>query len=644
MCGIAGIFNIRGQPVANARERILQMTKMLTHRGPDSQDIYCSPDNGCALGYTRLAIVDPTNITKQPLETSDGKAVLSFNGEIYNYLEVRERLEKKGVHFKTRMDTEVLLEGLYREGEQFLDALDGMWAFAYYDVPHRRLFLSRDLMGERHIFYRLDKERCEFIFASEVAPILADGEQSFVFDQEAVVTALRFFAAPPGRTLLKGIQRMHAGHSIRLEAGSPMNEYRYRKLHPEKWFDFFSRTPSLDAVIEQFETMFHKACVRRIPLDVPFASTLSGGLDSTLICAFASDLGKRRITTLYGESSDALRQQRIDELDEYSASKFTSAKFNTNHLYIKMNDEGCVPVLQHIAENGFDGSIDPGIAPFEMLARHTRANDRKVILISDGPDEFLGGYPVDRRAYTMDCLKAAHPLRHHALRMLSKTSAGTRALQMLGYGQFRVSPFTSYHPFRFIPVHESTSGEALRNVVPEEYVQATSRHYGTIDPVYREILPYLDYTQMRALSYASQSLPDHFNLRTDKAFLHASVECRLPYQAPEMAEFLIAMPARFRFGDGRETKHLLRKIVERRVGPEIAHRSKYGFSVPLLHTPIVRDAMRLEETLRSTSLFDAVPFREGAREFILRNGNEKLRWPFFVLAKTYDRLRSGNFS
>ena len=565
MCGIAGIFNTQGRPVDNAQERISRMTRMLVHRGPDSQDIYRSPDGICALGYTRLAIVDPTNHIAQPLKTSNGEAVISFNGEIYNYLEVRERLIGQGVPFRTRMDTEGLLEGLYREGEQFLQRLDGMWAFAYYDAPKRSLLLSRDLMGERHIFYHLDRETGDFVFASEVAPILADRRKIFSLDQEALVTALRFSAAPPGRTLLKEIRRLLPGHSLRLEIGAPTDEYRYRKLHPEKWFDFFARGPSLDEVIETWGQIFYRACARRLPLDVPFISTLSGGIDSSLICAFASDFGKKKIRTLYGESSDTPRQARPDEFDEFTASQFTSEKFHTDHLYTKTNSIECVSVLHTLAENGFDGSIGLGTSFFQMLAHRVREEGLKVILISDGPDELLGGYPIDKRSYAIDQRRSQHPINYNLSRFISSCKGGQPLLRVLGKEDWIVRREISYNPFRFIPIHSSISPELLHFIAPPDLVASSAQYYGTIDPVYNDILPEMDYTQWRALSYATQSLPDHFNLRSDKAFMSASVECRLPYQAPEMVEFMIAAPASVRFGDGTMTKYLLRKIVERRV-------------------------------------------------------------------------------
>lgn len=644
MCGIAGIVHMHGQPIPRAHERIERMTALLHHRGPDAQGTYCSSDGSVALGYARLSISDPSNTLPQPLTSTDGEGVLSFNGEIYNDLEVRGQLERAGAHFRTRMDTEVLLEGIRRDGEDFLHRLDGMWAFAYYDVSRRRLLLSRDVMGERHLFYRVNQATGELLFASEVQPILADADTPFTIDFASLVSAVRFSAAPPGRTLIAGVERLLPGHHLIVEPGSPPRTHRHRRLHPERWFSFFEQHPSDDAVIEAYESLFSRVCLRRIPRDVPSIATLSGGIDTSLICAFASAFGTRPLMTLYGESADALRQQQPDELDEASASAFTAAKFRTTHLTTRMNSLECVPVLHRLAENGFDGSIGLGTPSFEMLARRVREEGRKVVLISDGPDEVFGGYHVDQRAYALDGFRVRHPHVWGVARLLSQVRGGARVLGVAGMAQYRVHPATSEDPFRFTPIHESVNEEILRCMVPSDLVKASRAAYGMIDPAYADVLSALDATQRRALSYATRSLPDHFNLRSDKAFLRWSVECRLPHQAPEMVEFAIAAPAAFRFDDRGTTKRILRAIVERRVGPEIARRSKYGFSIPLFRNPDVRAAIPFMETLQSTALFDDLPFLSGARELVLAPGYEKLRWPYFVLAQTYDRLRRRSYA
>ena len=641
MCGLAGILSLSGRPIVDAERRIHAMNDLLKHRGPDAQGIIVSEDGCMAMGNTRLAITDPNAPIAVPLRTEDNGAAISFNGEIYNYLYVRRDLEGNGVRFRNRTDTEVLLEGIRAHGEDFLDRLDGMWAFAYYDFRKRRLLLSRDLLGERHLFYRVIDD--QLVFASEPLPILADRGRSEEIDINGVVTALRYYSPASGSTLVKGLKRLRPGHNLVATHEGECREYRHRRLHPEKWFDFFQSDPSLDAVINEFEEIMHGVSLRRLPPDVPYTATLSGGLDSALICAYASEFGQRTIPTLFGQCADVPGQNHPEELDEYEASLVTSRRLNTQHQRIHLNDADCIPVLQRLAETGFDGLLDPGVAAYEMLAWQVRRSGLKVMLISDGPDELVGGYTVDRRGWNIDRQRERNPLLYTLKKALSTPRIGRRALARLGYSNLIIPPDFAYDPFHFPPQHQANSPDSLGYFFSAEDIAATNQSYGSEDECYRDILPHLDATQRRALSYAAISLPDMFNLRTDKAFLRAAVECRVPFQAPELVEFLIALPAKDRFSDGSTTKLLFREIVGRRIGSEVASRSKHGFGAPLVDTPEVAESFEFEDVIQSSSMFQDLPFLPDARAWSSHPGFRKMRWPLFVLAKTHEQLRSGRY-
>lgn len=576
------------------------MNGMLRHRGPDGEGIYLSADGCLALGNTRLAIVDPASPLPQPIVSQDGGHVLSFNGEIYNHSELRQELQNKGARFRTRTDTEVLLEGLRIEGEDFLERLDGMWVFAFYDAKERRLLLSRDLMGERHLFFRQDKE--ELVFASEVKPLLADSKEIFEIDFESFLTSLQYFAAPPGRSMVHGVERLLAGYNLQVCVGEEVTRRRFLKLRPEKWFDFFKKDPSFETVSKNFERLFHEACIGRLPQEVPYVCTLSGGLDSTLLCVYASEFGRRKIHTLYGQSSETAPCKDGDLLDEWAASRFTAAKLKTEHDHILLNREGIVPVLQALADNAFDGMFDNAVSAFEMLSRHAREKNAKVMLISDGADEMFG-YPKDR-----DCLPV------------------------------------SDQPFRFLPIHESWGGDVLTPLLTKDQMASTACHYGVEDPAYADLTKNLDLAQRRSLSYASFSLPDMFNLRIDKAYMNSSVEARIPFETPALVEFLIAMPSRFRFNGGKTTKYLLRRLVERHIGKEISSRSKYGFAQPLWKDGVVFQKMGYEETVRQSPIFANFPFQKEAREFVLHPNNKDMLWSFFVLARTEANLKKRSYA
>lgn len=603
MCGIAGIFSLSGKPIANAEGRVRKMLSLLKHRGPDSQGIYLSSDGLCALGNTRLAIVDPHSSLVQPLPTMDGKWVLNFNGEIYNYLELRGWLQEKGVRFRSKTDTEVLLEGLRLEGEGFLGRLDGMWAFAYYDVVQQRLLLSRDLLGERHLFYREEGE--ELIFASEIKPLLADGTSSWEIDFESFLTAFRYFAPAPGRTMVKGICRMRPGHHIVAEAGKKIGEYRYRKISVARWIDFFQADPSREQAADVLEGLLFQACQNRIPRDVPFYSSLSSGLDSSLLCLYLSDFGKNKIKAITGRLSETWQKNLSGKICEYESSAKIAQRLNAEHHFVYLDCLHTVSFLQDLSSNAFDGMFSDSAAPYHSLARRVQEQNTKVLFLGDGADELLG-YPTDQKAFK------AQP----ALPSLDR--------------------------FCFSPLNEYAGAARLPEWLVEPY--PIPNVYGVLDPAYHDLAGHLDFSQMCALSYASLSLPDFFNLRNDKASMGVSVESRLPFQAPSLVEFLVAMPYRFRYAADRaeSTKYLLRELVEKHIDLEIAKKPKQGFSPPLWKSPHIFSLLKVEETLQDSRLDRNFPFKKGFLTNLLDPPHQDLLWSFYCLAQTHANLKEKN--
>ena len=639
MCGVAGIFSLSGAPVANAAARIARMTAMLDHRGPDGSGYKVTDDGLLALGTTRLAVTDPGAPVGLPLSSESGSDLLSFNGEIYDYQAVRAQLEGRGVRFRYRTDTEVLLEALRVFGEQVLERLDGMWAFAHYNKASRRLLLSRDVMGERHLFYR--RIGGELLFSSEPGPILADRAMPEDVDLEALAVAMRYYAPPPGLTLVKGLRRLLPGHNIAATPDGQMREYRYRRLQPEKWHDFFAAKPTTDRMLAAFDEIMQQVTEVRLPPDSPYIATLSGGIDSALICAYASRQGTQRIPTLYAQSSDEI-PGGAGELNERDASRYTAAKLGTDHIEIRINNGDCVPALLATAKTAYDGMLDPGVASFRMLAAEVRKRGRKVLIVSDGPDEIAGGYRGDADAYRWDRMERDERLKFLLLRSVSRNPIARRVLsRTIGKrAMFPADRGTS--PFHFAPHHTVNTAAVLARIAPPDWA-TTASGYGHEDAAYGAVGHGLDATQRRALSYAAYSLPDMCNLRTDKAFFAESVEARVPFQAPAIVDFLLAIPAEARFDTAMGTKALLRQAVDRNIGSPIARRGKYGFSAQLFDTPSVYSALRIQETVASTPLFRDLPFAPGAREFVLAQENHKLRWIFFALAHTWEQLRRGEY-
>jgi asparagine synthase (glutamine-hydrolysing) len=642
MCGIAGIFSLTGRPVINAEARIRKMNSLLHHRGPDDEGFSVLANGTLVLGNTRLAITGPKDPIELPTLSHDRQSVITFNGEIFDFQFHKENMEADGIRFRTQTDTEVLNEGLRHYGNDFLTRIDGMWAFACYNFESQKLTLSRDVLGERHVYYRIIGD--EFIFASEALPILADRNKPETIDFPSIITSFRYGSAPPGLSAVAGLKRLGPGHNLTIDKTGEMEISRYRKLQPEKWAEFSRPDISEEAVIDKFEELMAKAATNRVPPHVPFVSTLSGGLDSALVVAFSSEFGKRQIDTLFGQSAATPGQNEGEEFDEYETSKLTSSRMGTNHHFVQMNNDECVPILKSIADNSFEGLFDSAVAPFEMLARTLPEMKRKVMLISDGPDELLGGYGVDRKAYENDQTQKNFPLKYLALKTASAKYPGRRIMSKLGYGSSVIQPGHETSPFHCIPQHQFIGPDILSRTVEPGLVEASATHYGILPQDYADTAAGMDHTQIRALSYAAISLPEMFNLRTDKGFLRASVECRLPFQSPDLVDFMISLPAKFRFGKGDTTKYLLRKVVERHIGPKVAWRSKHGFSAQLFDSKNVWNKMRFEETIQDSSLFEDLPFKPGVKDRIFTRPYRKFVWPMYSLAKIHQQLSTGSYN
>jgi asparagine synthase (glutamine-hydrolysing) len=643
MCGISGIISVSGRPVRDAGRRVARMNALMHHRGPDYQGVYVSGDGLVALGNARLSIVDVANEFDVPMVSTDGQTVLSFNGEIYNYRDERRRLMAAGVSMRTHSDTEVLLEGLRLEGDAFLTKLDGFWAYAFYDARRHRLSLGRDLMGERHIFYWMDGD--ELVFASEANAVLDAAAGPFRFDVDGVVSAFRFRASPPGRTLIEGLKRLEAGCLLALTPGRrDVAISRAVRLNPESWFEFFHRGPSEAQVIAAYEEALYESGLRRVPSEVEFMATLSGGLDSALVNVYASDLGRRPVNTLYGRSTVEPPRKGSDTLDELAASRVTSSRLHTRHHVFDMIGDDCVPLYRDQASSSFDGTFCEALVNFEQLAQQVHGIGGRVLLVSDGPDDLIGGYDVDISAYRLHQDYKNRPMAAWALRALARNAESRNLLPagrrnaLLNWSYFRD------WPFRFRVVHGGTSPDVLRTLFGAKLERDSRWHYGTIPADYQDLAQQLDVSQRMALAYAATSLPDHFNLRIDRGAMRYSVESRLPLQAPALVNLMIATPQEWRFQTGNWTKYIFRKLVEKHVGPDIAYRNKYGFAYQAGRIPRLARMLDFESVIAGSDIFAELPFEKGAREYLLAEDTGRHRFMAYSLALVSERLKARDFS
>lgn len=377
MCGICGSVNLGG--LAVDRDLVQRMTGAIRHRGPDECGIYT--DTRVGLGHARLSIIDLTG-GGQPMFNEDRSIGITFNGEIFNYLELREELIRKGHKFRTRSDTEVILHLYQEEGERCVERFNGQWAFAIWDVRRQKLFLSRDRLGIRPLFYTQTAN--SFLFASEIKALLACPEVDCALDLRALDQIFTFWVTLPPRTAFRNIRQLPPGHCLVLENGK-VRVWQYWCLE----YAPVSEGTENDQkkLSEDLLSLLLDATRIRLRADVPVGAYLSGGIDSTFTAALARQLVGERLSTFSVSFDDA-------EFDESTYQKEASRFLATQHSDVHCSYEDIARVFPEVVWHAEQPIIRTAPAPLYLLSELVRNSGFKVVLTGEGADEILGGYDI----------------------------------------------------------------------------------------------------------------------------------------------------------------------------------------------------------------------------------------------------------
>jgi asparagine synthase (glutamine-hydrolysing) len=380
MCGIAGMLKLAGGEVDAGL--LQQMIGAIRHRGPDAQNVYAN--SGVGLANTRLSIVDIAG-GGQPMSNADGSLWITFNGEIFNHVELREELLKKGDRFATRSDTEVILH-LYRDlGEDCVHRLNGQWAFAIWDARRRKLFLSRDRVGIQPLFYTVVDQN--FIFGSEVKAIFACPEVSRELDLRALDQFFTFWVSLPPRTIFHNISQIPPGHSLTVEDG----RVRLRQYWQPDYSAIEAANDSTAHKAEELLELMQDATRIRLRADIPVGAYLSGGIDSSFITALARPIVDDKLRTFSVAFEDA-------ELDESTYQREASAYLNTQHSEIRCSPRDIGQVFPDVVWHAEQPVLRAGPAPLYLLSELVHRSGFKVVLTGEGADELLGGYDIFKEA------------------------------------------------------------------------------------------------------------------------------------------------------------------------------------------------------------------------------------------------------
>lgn len=379
MCGIAGIVKQNGAPVERAL--LQRMISMVNHRGPDASGFQVSGSVG--LAHARLSIIDFGG-GHQPMSNEDKTIWITFNGEIFNYVELREELIEKGHRFQSQSDTEVIVHLYEEKGEECVHDLNGQWAFAIWDSKRKKLFLSRDRLGVRPLFYAKTHE--EFVFASEIKSLLVVPSLPRAIDLQAMDEVFTFWVTLPPRTIFEGVSELPPGHSAILENGD-LRVYPYWTLDYNPSRELVKEEEAGEALLE----LLLDATRIRLRSDVPVGAYLSGGLDSTVIAALVQKLGKTHLKTFSIAFEDK-------DFDESSFQSEASTFLKTDHQGVLCSSQDIGRVFPEMIWHTEKPVLRTAPAPLFLLSKLVREQGYKVVLTGEGSDEVLGGYDIFKEA------------------------------------------------------------------------------------------------------------------------------------------------------------------------------------------------------------------------------------------------------
>ena len=563
MCGIAGWIARADLGLADATANA--MAESIAHRGPDGDGTWFS-DTGFAdadgggnarwrvgFGHRRLSIIDLAG-GAQPMLAGDGTAV-TYNGEIYNYRELRRELEDAGAVFRTSSDTEVLLQGYRRWGERFVERLAGMFAFALWDPVAGRLLLVRDRFGKKPLF--LYRRAGLLAFASEIKALLTLPGIDRRMDREALGLYFAFRYVPGPRTLFQGIEKLGAGQMLVWEKGRERvaTYYTPPDAHPQ-----VADAAMPDDPLPEFERLLDQAVTRRLIADVPLGAFLSGGLDSSTVVALMARRTGRPVATY----SIGFAEERYSELPH---ANLVAGQLGCAHHPVLFSTSELIDGLPDATRLRDAPVSEPADLPVLLLSRMA-AQSVKVVLTGEGADEILAGYPKHAYERFVALYQAAMPGGLHDLLV-------EPVLRALPYGFRRIKTLAaslSERDFagRMLRWFGALSGDEQRALT------------GAPRPPYAVPGDDPANTPLRRILHFDQSvwLPDNLLERGDRMTMGASLESRMPFLDHDLAAFASALPERWRL-HGFTGKWILRRVAAKILPPSIVARPKSGFRMPV---------------------------------------------------------------
>jgi asparagine synthase (glutamine-hydrolysing) len=522
MCGISGWFLKQGASRDDAQ--LVAMADAITHRGPDDRGYFYDRKRGIAFAHNRLSIIDLSPAGHQPMASEDGRFVLSYNGELYNFQRLKRELEELGHKFHSRSDTEVVLRSFIQWGPASVERFNGMFAFAIWDAADGNLFLARDPLGMKPLYYTTLPADQGFVFASEIKAFLALPDFRVKMSRDALQQFLEFgYTFDDHATSLEGVFKLPPGHSMEVLKGKPQRTTAY--FTPPVPAPEAGETLALGSALPGLETELYntlsEVVAQHLIADVPVGLLLSGGLDSSVVAALAAR--HSRITTITMGFAES-------EIDERAYARVVASHIGSDHREITIHPHEISDGLEDVAWFFDDLFADWGTVSTRLMYKKCREAGIKVVLVGEGSDELFGGYPI------FDFASRAGGPTTWKLFQLYRRYAGRR------YGR---------HFTKFAAIMKRYLGESNGDL----------------------------FNAVRLFESRNQ-LPNNYVMKVDKASMSVSVEARAPFLDRRVAELAYRTPAGELLRNG-SNKSLLRSMAERNelLPREITRRKKFGASI-----------------------------------------------------------------
>lgn len=559
MCGICGKVSWDEPVDASLVQRMMDT---LVHRGPDDDGMYV--EQKAVLGHRRLSIIG-LNAGKQPICNEDGTVWVVYNGEIYNFPELRAELETRGHTFKTDTDTEVIVHLYEESGVESVERLRGMFAFALWDTREQLLLLARDRVGIKPLYYVNTGKA--LVFGSEFKSLLVDPTVERQINPRAIDCFLTYYYLPGEETPFKGIYKLDPGHYLTIKNGQ-MTKRRYWDLH----FETSPRWTRFDEAVEALQVLLRSSVKDHMISDVPVGVLLSGGVDSTGVLRYAVEqTGKRINTFTVGFAEEEF-------VDERPYARLAAKHYGTLHHEMTINAKDFYDFLPKYVWHMEEPVCEPPAIALYFVSRLARESSVKVLLSGEGGDEAFGGYNKYRNLLALERLKSAFGSARGSLRFILEMlgSVGWKGFQK--YARLVDRPPSQY--YYSCTATPDTPFNRLKQILYKKEFADTLK--GEADELTRDL-----FRQLKGLPLLHQLLyvdtktwlPDDLLVKADKMTMATSVELRVPLLDFQVLEFAASLPAHFKVQD-LSTKRILKAALRTSVPPAILKRKKTGFPVP----------------------------------------------------------------